>query len=116
MAAKEKGKRQNKGPNNGPFEASQTCITLNTETRELSYHFDYYMYGHFMRFIQAGARRIDCESSINGLYTVAFKNPDGTTILVAVNTNDADLDFAIKWKGQYARTELIRKSISTFKW
>lgn len=107
---------ENKGPNNGPFEASETCITLNTAKRELIYHFDYYMYGQFMRFIQAGARRIGCTSNISGVDAVAFKNPDGTIVLVAVNSKDSKSDYGIEWNGQYARCELVGKSITTFKW
>jgi len=36
-------------PNNGPFEASRTIITVNPETFRPALHFDYYLYGHFMR-------------------------------------------------------------------
>ena len=41
-------------PNNGPFRASKTCVTVNPEYSQVSYHYDYYQYGHFFRFIKRG--------------------------------------------------------------
>jgi O-glycosyl hydrolase len=107
---------ENKGPNNGPFEASKTCITLDTKSLEVEYHFDYYMYGQFMHFIQSGARRIQCKSDIKNIYSVAFKNPDGTTVFIAVNTTPQDVTFSIDTNGQHAKVELEGNSITTLRW
>jgi len=73
------------GPNNGPFEASKTSITLDSGRMETQYHFDYYMYGQFMKFIQRGAVRLGTASEAGAREAVAFRNPDGTIVVIAVN-------------------------------
>lgn len=73
------------GPNNGPFEASKTCITLDSIRLETQYHFDFYMYGQFMKFIQRGAVRLGTTSEAGAREAVAFRNPDGTLVVIAVN-------------------------------
>lgn len=104
---------ENKGPNNGPFSASQTCITIDTKSLEATYHFDYFMYGHFSYFIQSGAQRIQCESNIKNIHVVAFKNPDQSISFIAVNTDLEENTFAIEWNGKHAKVELDGQSITT---
>jgi glucosylceramidase len=55
---------------------------------------EYYALGHLSRFVRPGAVRIGSTSfgttGWNGQITdVAFRNPDGTTVLVAHNENDS---------------------------
>ncbi|WP_171628640.1 discoidin domain-containing protein [Paenibacillus plantarum] len=46
----------------------------------------YYTFGQFSRFIQPGAVRIDSSGTqIGNISNVAFKNPDGTIVMVVVN-------------------------------
>ncbi|HHV99644.1 MAG TPA: hypothetical protein GXX36_08745 [Clostridiaceae bacterium] len=47
----------------------------------------YYTFGQFSRFIQPGAIRIDSTGNLfdGAVSNVAFKNPDGTIVLVVVN-------------------------------
>jgi glucosylceramidase len=73
------------GPNNGPFEASRTCITLDSTGPTVQYHFDYYMYGHFMKFIQRGAKRLGTSSQSGARSAAAFRNPDGSIVAMVVN-------------------------------
>lgn len=72
-------------PNRGPFEASRTVINLNRKTGRAERGFDYYLYGHFMRFIKRGAVGLGVEGGVKPISTVAFENPDRSRILVLVN-------------------------------
>ena len=45
----------------------------------------YYILGQLSKFVQPGAVRIG-SSSANNLYTVAFRNPNGETVLVVLNS------------------------------
>lgn len=103
-------------PNNGPFEATQTCITLNADTLEVRYNFDYYMYGHFMKFIQRGAVRIDSGEALPDLDHVAFRNPDATTVLVAVNHADAAAQIAVATGDSPFNATVPPGSLATFRW
>jgi len=106
---------ENKGPNNGPFEASRTCVTLDTRSGKLTYHFDYYMYAQFMRFIQPGAQRIHLESSNDDLPAVAFKNTDGSIVTVIVNPKNESVQIAIPTKNQFTKMQLPPTSVTTFR-
>jgi O-glycosyl hydrolase len=104
----------NSKPNNGPFEASRTIVTLDAETRDVDYHFDYYMYGQFMRFIRRGAVRIAADSE--ALPGVAFRDPDGRIVLVVVNTAKADRPLRVRWRGRVLEPRLPAESVATFVW
>ena len=103
-------------PNNGPFEASRTIITLNPGTLKPTYHFDYFMYGRFMKFIQRGAVRVESSGGTGSLANVAFRNPDGNIVLVLVNAarrgNSINLDCA----GKTVSARLSGTSVATFLW
>ena len=66
-------------------------MIVNTRTRSYRLTSDYWALGQFSRFIRVGARRIasttpsDCNPSPSecGLEDVAFRNPDGTRVVVA---------------------------------
>lgn len=103
-------------PNPGPHDCSPTCIVLNSETLEIEFRFDYYMYGQFTKFIKAGAVRINSGSSSKSLTNVAFKNPDNSLVLVVVNTGQKKPAVTIAWKQRCLKAELDAKSMATFSW
>lgn len=70
-------------PNNGPFPASRTCITLNRQKGDVTYHYDYYQYGHFFRFLRRGAARIETAGGDDRLAAVAVQNSDGQIATVS---------------------------------
>lgn len=45
----------------------------------------YYQQGQFSRYLQVGAQRIDSPGRIGTVSNVAFRNPDGTIVIIAVN-------------------------------
>lgn len=102
-------------PNPGPHDCSPTCIVLKRDTLELEYRFDYYMYGHFMKFIRPGAVRIDSHPSTHSLPNVAFRNPDGSVVLVVVNSKRSKQKITIEWIHRYLAVELDAESIATFR-
>jgi glucosylceramidase len=102
-------------PNPGPHDCSPTCIVLNSKTLELKYRFDYYMYGHFMKYIKRGAIRIDSTPS-KQIPNVAFKNPNGSIVLITVNPAKRTRKFTIGWAGRALKMELDPKSIATLIW
>jgi O-glycosyl hydrolase len=103
-------------PNNGPFEADRTCVTLDATTLEVTYNFDYYMYGQFMKFIQRGAVRIDSGESTGHVAHVAFKGVDGVITLVAVNQSVTAEPVRVWWKGRVLETTLPQLSVATYRW
>lgn len=73
-------------PNNGPFPATRAHLRLHSDTLQVEELFEFHLSGHFSRFVRRGAVRIDSGAGHRELNTVAFRNPDGSVVLVAVNT------------------------------
>jgi len=107
---------EHRKPNCGPHAASATIIELKDDlTVECRY--DYYMYGHFMKFIQRGAVRIESTMpDIRNFANVVFRTPDGGFVMVVANGSRKSLDFAVKCLGQSFSATLPATSIATYQW
>ena len=82
---------------------------------------EYYALGHLSRFVQPGAVRIASTSfgtvGWNGqIMDVAFRNPDGSTVLVAHNENDNPQAFSVSENGQSFDYTLPGGALATFVW
>jgi len=82
---------------------------------------EYYALGQLSRFVQPGAVRIASTSfgttGWNGeVIDVAFRNPDGSTVLVAHNENDNAQAFAVQEGQQRFTYTLPGDSLATFVW
>ena len=103
-------------PNNGPFPATTAILRLHSDTLKIEELFEYYMYGHFMKFIPHGAARIESTPGTPEFNNIAFRNPDGSMVLIVVNTTDKPQSFAVVWQGKVVKSELGMKSVATFVW
>ena len=82
---------------------------------------EYFALGHLSRFVQPGAKRIASTSfgtvGWNGqIMDVAFRNPDGSTVLVAHNENDNPQSFSVSENGQSFDYTLPGGALATFVW
>jgi glucosylceramidase len=102
-------------PNNGPHDASLTPIELRGDL-SVRYHFDYYMYGQFMKFIARDAVRIESHESQRNFAHVAFQNPGNEFVVVVANNNRSHKPFHLAWKGKSVIDTLPPKSIGTYVW
>jgi glucosylceramidase len=102
----------------GPNYAGNFCeapVMYNTKTDEVIYNVSYYYIGHFSRFIKPGAKRILClNDSDKGIYSVAYKNPDGEIIVVVQNELSRRHKIAVAVDGKGMNTEVPPHSITTF--
>ncbi|MBX3177169.1 MAG: glycosyl hydrolase [Candidatus Hydrogenedentes bacterium] len=105
----------NGGPNNGPFVATETCIVLDAETLEVRYNFDYYMYGQFMKFIERSAVRIDSGENLPDIQHVAFRNPGGAIVLIAVNQSERDIPLTVSSGGTQFNATAAARSVTTYR-
>src|SRR5262249_17756998 len=103
-------------PNRGPFPASHALIKLDSTTRQAEYLFEYYAYGHFMRFIQRGAVRIFSTPGNSDLANVAFRNPDGSIVLVLVNAQANDCHLELELGKVRFHHRVSGTSIVTVRW
>ena len=108
------------GPHVGGCATCTPIVTIGpggTVTRNA----EYYTLGHLARFVQPGAVRIASTSfgttGWNGqVMDVAFRNPDGSTVLVAHNENDNPSTFGVREGGQAFSYTLPGGALATFTW
>jgi glucosylceramidase len=103
-------------PNNGPFSASRTCITLNPQKDDVAYHYDYFQYGHFFRFLRPGGQRIEALGGDKTLAAAAALNPEGQIATVVVNSGNQPRDIVVIWRNLQATTKLPARSVATLCW
>jgi glucosylceramidase len=75
----------------------------------------YYIIGHASKFVSPGSVRIASNISSH-LDNVAFKTPEGKTVLIVVNNNSKEKSFNIKSKGQLVSASLPAGAAATYVW
>lgn len=104
----------------GPNHVGNYCdapIMCDTENDTIDKKLSYYYIGHFSRFIQPGARRILVSKYSPDVEATAFKNPDGSKVLVLLNRTEKDVEFVISEGDKFSETLTMNKhSIVTFIW
>jgi glucosylceramidase len=101
----------------GPNHVGNYCfapVHANTKTGELTYTNAYYYIGQFSKFIRPGAKRIVSSSNRDKLLTTAFKNSDGSIVIIVMNQSEDILPVNIWMKGKALKTKSLPRSIATF--
>ncbi|MFD5831576.1 ricin-type beta-trefoil lectin domain protein [Lentzea sp. NPDC060358] len=104
--------------NNGPVIGSCTNCTgvVRTNGNDVTYNAEYYVLGHLSKFVQPGAVRIDSTGyGEGGVQNVAFRNPDGRIVLVALNSGGQQ-NFRVSYHGQTFGYSLPAGAMATFTW
>jgi glucosylceramidase len=104
------------GPHNGGCGTCFGVVTIDPATGEATPTADYYVLGHVTRFVKHGARRI--ASTTAGTVTdVAFQNPNGSIVLLAVNDNwdntSPAQEFNVELRGQTFSYSLPPGAVAT---
>ena len=100
----------------GPNHVGNFCfapIHGDTRTGQLHYTNSYYYIGHFSKFIQPGAKRVSATASRSQLLTTAFRNPDGTTVVVVMNQSGKETPYFLWVNGDAVELKARPHSIAT---
>ncbi|MFC1418386.1 RICIN domain-containing protein [Streptacidiphilus cavernicola] len=108
-------------PSGGPSMNCTTCtgvVTVNNGNGTAAYNAEYYVLGQASKFVKPGAVRIDSNTFGSGnLEDVAFRNPDGSIALIALNADaSAAHTFNVSQNGQSFSYTLPAKAVATFTW
>jgi glucosylceramidase len=109
LALDEKGR-----PNIGPFPCGG-LVTINSQSKEVSYSGQYYALGQFSKHINRGSKRIGSGGEIANLLHVAFLRPDGKRVLVLTNFGE-EITVKLVESNQVAEITLARESVTTLVW
>ncbi|HXO09890.1 MAG TPA: glycoside hydrolase family 30 beta sandwich domain-containing protein [Solirubrobacteraceae bacterium] len=102
-------------------------FTINPFTHSATATIDYYELGQVSKFVAPGAVRIASNHFVSyrypprqvvtsGLDDVAFRNPNGSDVLVAYDNSPRPTAFAIRSHGRYLSYRLAPGSTATFIW
>ncbi len=92
-------------------------VTIDQATGNATYTTNYYQLGQVSKFVVPGAYHIASSTPDGTLNTAAFKNPDGSKVVVVHNTASSSTPFAVSWDAtQSFTTTLAAGAIATFKW
>jgi glucosylceramidase len=100
----------------GPNHAGNFCfapVHADTRTGQLIYTNAYYYIGHFSKFVKPGAKRIAVSTNRPALQSTGFLNPDGSIVVIIMNTTDQPVPYHLMIKGKAATAESLAHSIAT---
>ena len=109
LALDEKGR-----PNIGPFNCGG-LVTINSESKKISYSGQLWAFAHYSSFIRRAAHRFDTQSQATDLYHTGFENPDGQRVLVLTNSGAAR-NCELRLGQASASVSLATNSITTLVW
>jgi glucosylceramidase len=85
-------------------------------TSKLTYNVEYYVLAHAAKFVKPGAYRVESTSTRGAIETVAFINPDGSEVLLALNDGTSSITFAVQQGTRQFSYTLPAGAVATFSW
>jgi glucosylceramidase len=110
---------QNSGPKNGTCSNCRGVVTIDDSVSpaNVTFNVEYYILGHLGKFVLPGAHRIDSNTFAAGsIEDVAFQNPDGSIVLLVLNSTSNAGTFTVSSKGQSFNYTLPAGAVATFSW
>ncbi len=106
-------------PNWGPHTGGgcgecKGALTINSATSATK-NVSYYIIAHASKFVRPGAVRI-ASDYLSNLPNVAFKNTDGSKVLIVLNSGSSRQDFSFKIDGKTASSSLAAGAVATYVW
>ena len=91
-------------------------VTVNSKSGAVTRNVEYYVLGHASRFVKPGARRIESDTGVDGLQTAAFRNVDGSAVLIVLNTAAKQRVFSVVTGTDSFSATLDAGSVATMTW
>jgi glucosylceramidase len=104
------------GPHLGGCDNCRGVVTIDSKTGAVTRNVEYYALGHVSRFVARGAHRIASDTRAGGIETVAFRNPDGTRVLLAFNAGAQAETVTVQADGGHFAYPLPANAAVTFRW
>jgi len=100
----------------GPNHVGNYCdapIISDTNKDELIFNSSYYHIGHFSKHVKPGAYRIESLVNNDSIKQIAFKNIDGSIILVILNETENDFIIELDSMNEKTNIKSLKRSIMT---
>jgi glucosylceramidase len=105
----------NGDPHLGGCSGCRGIVSVDPATGGVTFGEEFYTLGQVTRGVQPGAVRIGSTTS-SSLNTVAFRNPDGSRALIALNPNATATTARVTENGQHFSYQIPGDSVATFLW
>jgi glucosylceramidase len=103
------------GPHLGGCGDCRAVVTIDRATGAITRNVEYYVLGHASRFVKPGARRVS-SSADGSVADVAFRNVDGTLVMIAHNRADREVALTVVERGRAFHAVLPAGEVVTFVW
>jgi len=110
---------ENSGPRNGGCTNCRGVVTIDDSVSpaKLSFNVEYYTLGHISKFVLPGAHRIDSNTFGPGkIEDVAFQNPDGSIVVLVLNSGTSQSSFTVRFQGNTFSYSLPAGALATCFW
>jgi len=110
---------QNSGPKNGTCSNCRGVVTIDDSVSpaRVTFNVEYYILGHLGKFVAPGAHRIDSNTfGAGSIEDVAFQNPDGSLVLLVLNSASNSATFTVSFKNQSFNYTLPAGALATYSW
>jgi len=97
----------------GGCSTCQGAVTVSSQT--FTRNVSYYIIAHASKFVKPGAVRIASDASTS-LPNVAFKNADGSKVLIVLNNSGSTQVFNIKFNSKIVTSTLNSGAVATYTW
>ena len=108
---------ENFGPTNGGCTNCRGVLQI-TSGGTLFKNYEYYMLGHFSKYVKPGAVVIQSNDPGDTFENIAFQNPDGSKVLILYSTLDTTdvQDIEVKVGNKKFKASLPRRALLTLLW
>ncbi|GMK40073.1 hypothetical protein PCCS19_31280 [Paenibacillus sp. CCS19] len=108
---------ENHGPTNGGCMDCRGFVTIDSQTGSYKLNEEYYAFGHASQFVLPGAVRIKSNTfGAGSIESAAFRNPDDSKVLIALNSSKQSQLFKVRWGTQSFTYTLSAGAVATFVW
>ena len=91
--------------------AQNSLVVVDPETKQYNFTFEYYVMKHYSHYVLPGAKRIETSTGYEDL--IAFKNTDGSIVLLVGNPDETEKTISIKCDDRVIRPVLKSNSLNT---
>ncbi|MEK6541037.1 MAG: glycoside hydrolase family 30 beta sandwich domain-containing protein [Pseudomonadota bacterium] len=107
----------NSGPHVGGCGNCRGVVTIDSGTGAVTRNVEYYVLAHASRFVRRGAVRIDSDTGVGGLDSVAFRNSDdGSIVLIMANSSATIQTFHVRFAARQFAATLSAGAVATYVW
>ena len=104
------------GPHLGGCGNCRGVVTIDSKSGAVTRNVEYYALAHASRFVKSGARRVASSAAVEGIENVAFRNPDGSFVLIVLNTASEARRFRVRWRNRGLDYALAAGAVATLNW